>query len=307
MNQGKIIKYSLKQPWTIAWLVIGLMISVLLILLFWEYHSLTFQTEKIRLLQDQYYEYMDVMKKVLRKKKNDELIGVDTEDGENNDDIDIDSFMVINRGPTYLKESMLNYFKEQQLESLLDRMNLHELQNYTEQVLEARPKSKIQSVRRKRAGTRRVRSPWTVRRRPSVTGIQFGWPIERKKFWLSSFFGPRKKPNGQWGFHKGVDMAAQRGTPVHASVGGVVEQAGYASGYGNTIVIAHDSVYKTRYAHLDSIFVRKNQKVRTGQRIGAVGDTGFTRKTGKDASHLHFELYERGKQVNPLYLLPRRQ
>ena len=101
-------------------------------------------------------------------------------------------------------------------------------------------------------------------------------------------------------------MAAQRGTPVHASVDGVVEQAGYASGYGNTVVVSHDRLYKTRYAHLDRIFVRKKQRVKKGGRVGAVGDTGFTRKAGKDASHLHFELYERGKQVNPLYLLPAR-
>jgi murein DD-endopeptidase MepM/ murein hydrolase activator NlpD len=220
--------------------------------------------------------------------------------------------MVINRGPTYLKRSTLNYLKEQKLEALADRMNLHELQNYTDQVLtQEKPAPKMQSSRRKKrgrnqSGRRLSQSTWAVRRRPSITGVEFSWPLTPNKFWLSSFFGPRKKPKGQWGFHKGIDMAAHRGTPVLASLEGVVEQAGYASGYGNTVVISHDRVYKTRYAHLDTISVKKGQQVTRGQCIGAVGDTGYTRKRGKDASHLHFELYEWGKQINPLYLLPAR-
>ncbi len=135
-----------------------------------------------------------------------------------------------------------------------------------------------------------------------VRGI-FAWPIERSSFWLSSPFGPRKKPSGSWGFHYGIDMAAVRGTPVRAASGGVVEHAGYVSGYGNMIIIRHSAVYKTRYAHLDSIHVKSKQVIQKGDAIGAVGDTGFTIKSGKDASHLHFEVYERGKQVNPLYLL----
>lgn len=312
MNQLKLLIHTARKPWIMAWIVISAMIISLAGLLFWEYRSLNFHTQKIRLLQDQYAEYVEVMKKVLRKKKIDDPLAYDQESDESEeDDIEVDSFMVINRGPTYLKSSMLNYLKEQNLEALADRIPLHELQNYTDQVL-TQEKSVIKSQprsRRKRSRGSSVRrsnqaASWAVCKRPSVTGIEFSWPIASNKFWLSSFFGPRKKPNGQWGFHKGLDMAAQRGTPVLASLEGLIEQAGYASGYGNTIVVAHDGVYKTRYAHLDSIFVKRGQKVIRGQRIGAVGDTGFTRKRGKDASHLHFELYEYGKQVNPLSLLP---
>lgn len=98
-------------------------------------------------------------------------------------------------------------------------------------------------------------------------------------------------------------MAAHRGTPVKSVAAGVVEQAESAPGYGNTIVIAHDAVYKTRYAHLDAILVTVGQKVKQGDVIGKVGDTGFTRKIGKDASHLHLEVYEHGKQVNPMHLI----
>ncbi len=130
---------------------------------------------------------------------------------------------------------------------------------------------------------------------------RFAWPIERSKFWLSSLFGPRKKPKG---FHNGIDMAALKRTPVKAAAAGVVDQV-YEDpvGYGKTIVIKHDNTYKTRYAHLDSMLVKVGQSVQAGMLIGRVGDTGNVRKQGRDASHLHFEVYELGKRVNPLYFL----
>ena len=130
---------------------------------------------------------------------------------------------------------------------------------------------------------------------------RFVWPIERSKFWLSSLFGPRKKPKG---FHNGIDMAALKRTPVKAAATGVVDQV-YEDpvGYGKTIVIKHDNTYKTRYAHLDSMLVNVGQPVQAGMLIGRVGDTGNVHKQGRDASHLHFEVYELGKRVNPLYFL----
>ncbi len=135
-------------------------------------------------------------------------------------------------------------------------------------------------------------------------GIHFCWPIERNKFWLSSCFGPRKGPNGKKSFHTGIDMAAHKGTPVKAAASGTVMQV-YEDplGYGKTIVIKHDQTYKTRYAHLNVMLVKVGQHVKRGDLIGKVGDSGNVRKQGRDASHLHFELYELGKRVNPLYFL----
>lgn len=132
----------------------------------------------------------------------------------------------------------------------------------------------------------------------------FIWPIKPSNFWLSSLFGPRKKVNGSLGFHYGIDMAAMKGTPVKAAQNGVVIDACYASGYGNTIVIKHDQIFRSRYAHLHTIRVHVGQKVKKGMRIGTVGETGFIRKKGKDGSHLHFEVYENGKKINPLHYLP---
>ncbi len=299
-------------------LVVGIMsvaVSVLVILLIWEYTSLRAQTDKILELQEEYYGYVDMMKKSLRKKKVDsDSIGDDeiesSGDSDDNDDLEVDSFIVINRAPSHLKQSTVAYIKEQRLDSLLNKMNLSEWQNYTDHVIERdtkKPQKKrgSKSKRKSAQPSRRSAAQWLPARRDSITGLEFKWPIERSKFWLSSPFGPRKKPNGSWGFHYGIDMAAPRGTLVRSAAGGVVEFAGPARGYGNTVVISHDGVYKTRYAHLDAIYVRQMRRVQAGDRVGAVGDTGFTIKSGKDASHLHFELYEQGKQINPLHLLPR--
>lgn len=97
--------------------------------------------------------------------------------------------------------------------------------------------------------------------------------------------------------HPGVDFVAPRGTPVRAVGDGVVLEAGWNGAYGKAIDLKHDSVYMSRYAHLDSFApgIRPGATVRKGQVIGYVGSTG--RATGP---HLHFELYKDQQYVNPL-------
>ncbi len=208
-----------------------------------------------------------------------------------------DSFMILNRERVHLKESTIAYLKEQHLDPLLKRINLGEWQDYTDQVLLTKP---TESKEKKRS----LNTPQTGHQvKKMVRNAFFVWPINRAHFWLSSFFGPRKKPNGSWGFHYGIDMAALKGTPVKAASRGIVIESRYAPGYGNTVVIAHDARYKTRYAHLDRIDVKVGNKIAKDELIGTVGSTGFVRTEGKDASHLHFEVYERGKRVNPLRVL----
>lgn len=130
------------------------------------------------------------------------------------------------------------------------------------------------------------------------------WPLDSGTYWQSSQFGPRKKADGSPGFHQGLDLAAIKGTRVKAAASGMVIEAGKQRGYGNTIVITHNRKYKTRYAHLDKIFIKRGQKVDRNQIIGAVGNTGLVRSNGGDGSHLHFEVYVFGKRVNPRHFLP---
>ncbi|RKY01206.1 hypothetical protein DRP77_10165 [Candidatus Poribacteria bacterium] len=116
---------------------------------------------------------------------------------------------------------------------------------------------------------------------------------------ISSRFGWRLHPiYHRRMFHSGIDIVAPRGTLVYAARSGRVKFAGWLGGYGRLVVIDHGNGYETRYAHLSSILVRKGQRVRTGQPIGRVGNTGVT--TGV---HLHFEVRRGGKPVNPLSFL----
>ena len=116
---------------------------------------------------------------------------------------------------------------------------------------------------------------------------------------ISSSYGWRIHPiTGQRRFHDGLDIAANHGNPVYAYTDGRVVEAGWNGGYGNCILIDHGNGLKTRYAHLSRIDVRVGQKVKVGQRIGAVGSTGNS--TGP---HLHFEVIKNGKTQNPLNYL----
>jgi len=129
------------------------------------------------------------------------------------------------------------------------------------------------------------------------------WPVDPKKFWLSSSYGYRRHPIFRVvRFHSGLDMAAHRGTPVWAADSGEVTFSGLWGGYGKAIIVDHGSGYSTVYAHLSRITVKKGQLVTKKQRIGLVGSTGYA--TGP---HLHFEIRKAGKTMNPIYKLPKRR
>jgi murein DD-endopeptidase MepM/ murein hydrolase activator NlpD len=113
---------------------------------------------------------------------------------------------------------------------------------------------------------------------------------------LSSSFGMRKHPIlGFNKLHQGTDFAAARGTPIMASGNGVVEMAQKYKGYGNYILLKHNSTFKTAYAHLSKYGrnIRRGVRVSQGQIIGYVGSTGMS--TGP---HLHYEVIKNGKKIN---------
>ncbi len=114
---------------------------------------------------------------------------------------------------------------------------------------------------------------------------------------ISSGYGFRIHPI--WGtkkFHGGVDYKAPHGTPIVSAGDGIIVSSGYEGGYGRSIKVRHDNKYSTFYAHLSRIAqgIRVGSKITKGQVIGYVGSSGNT--TG---AHLHFELHENGKRVNP--------
>lgn len=117
---------------------------------------------------------------------------------------------------------------------------------------------------------------------------------------MSSRYGPREHPgNGARRFHRGLDLRADEGTPVHASADGRVLRSSGTGAYGNLLVIDHGEGLETLYAHHSRNLVRAGERVRRGQVIALVGHTGNA--TG---DHLHFELRWRGGTIDPRTVLP---
>ncbi|MBO5440972.1 MAG: peptidoglycan DD-metalloendopeptidase family protein, partial [Alphaproteobacteria bacterium] len=131
----------------------------------------------------------------------------------------------------------------------------------------------------------------------AIKKLPLGKPVWT--YWLSSPFGKRTDPfNSKSAVHKGVDLASNKGNKVKSMAEGKVTKAGVANGYGKVIEIDHGNGFKTKYAHLNAIYVKTGQAIEQGQAIGEVGSTG--RSTG---SHLHYEIMYGGVQVDPMVFI----
>lgn len=121
-----------------------------------------------------------------------------------------------------------------------------------------------------------------------------GWPV--RSGYITSTFGFRRDPfHGKGAFHKGIDFAGVRGSPVIAVAGGVVTFSGKQSGYGNMVEVRHKDGLVTRYGHCQKRLVNEGDLIEQGQTIATLGSSG--RSTGP---HVHFEVLVDGNQVNPL-------
>lgn len=118
------------------------------------------------------------------------------------------------------------------------------------------------------------------------------WPV---KGWLTSKFGYRTSPfTGRREMHKGLDIATRSGTPIIAPADGLVVFAGREGGFGNMIILDHGYGITTRYGHCSSLDVKLGQKIKRGDIVARVGNTG--RSTGP---HVHYEVAVNGVSVNP--------
>jgi len=290
-------------------------------LLCMQYFSFVTEVKKMNLVKQEYYNSLDMLKKIIQEKncdistddldviedkvqeiKNDEfqsdveIVSVDT--------IPVDTIVDI---PADIRdeEDVLDEQDEDtqkfQFVSDADEKQLKDLRKQARQVLLSRKKTKQKS--NKSLGVKQIAQLKKKNSQDVISDYKFHWPLELHHFWLSSLFGARKKANGKPGFHYGIDLAAMKGTPIKAAASGTVIQAQYVPGYGNNILIQHNKYYRTRYAHLNRMNIAVGQKVLQGKKIGEVGDSGSVRKSGRDASHLHFEIYHNGSHVNPLRYL----
>ncbi|RFP16157.1 MULTISPECIES: M23/M56 family metallopeptidase [unclassified Duganella] len=136
-------------------------------------------------------------------------------------------------------------------------------------------------------------APAATEAKPSPADAHWRYPLDKMR--VTGLFGVRRTvlvtP------HKGIDIAAPAGTPVHAVAGGVVVSAGVLTEnggrYGKTVILQHGA-QRTLYAHLTSMNVKAGATVEAGQQIGTVGETGFA--TGP---HLHFEVRQDEEFINP--------
>jgi lipoprotein NlpD len=123
------------------------------------------------------------------------------------------------------------------------------------------------------------------------TAPTFGWPVEGT---VTSLFGRRRS-----GWHRGIDVKAERGTIIFAAADGTVVVSGVEPRYGRVVKIEHDDGFLTVYAHNEENLVEVGMRVGAGDPIATLGRTG--RAT---AHHVHFEIRRNGSVYNPLYLLP---
>jgi murein DD-endopeptidase MepM/ murein hydrolase activator NlpD len=128
---------------------------------------------------------------------------------------------------------------------------------------------------------------------PLVYG-ELAWPVQGR---VSSSFGPRGS-GARSRMHAGIDIPVEEGTPILASMAGIVAEAREFNGYGKTIVLSHANGMQTLYAHCSRLLVRQGESVELGEIIACAGKTG--RAT---VSHLHFGVMVSGTFRNPMALL----
>jgi len=127
-----------------------------------------------------------------------------------------------------------------------------------------------------------------------MKSVPVGKPVW--SYWVSSPFGKRSDPfNKKSAAHKGVDLASNKGNKIKSMAKGKVLRSEWNGGYGKYVEIDHGNGFKTKYAHLHNIYVKKGQYVEQGEAIGEVGSTG--RSTGP---HLHYEVLFNGASVDPM-------
>lgn len=132
--------------------------------------------------------------------------------------------------------------------------------------------------------------------RPSI------YPVDITKVKKIADYGPRVNPiSKKKDFHTGIDFAIPEGEKIASTANGVVVDAKFDAEKGNFVMIKHNEEFSTFYSHLKSISVKIGDKIAKGQQIGLSGNTGSS-TTG---SHLHYEVYENGKTVNPKDYLPK--
>lgn len=123
--------------------------------------------------------------------------------------------------------------------------------------------------------------------------LKWQWPTQGKVVSTFSIRDPGRR---------GIDIEGRKGQPVNAAESGhVVYYGNGLRGYGNLIILKHNETYFSAYAHTEHVVVKENEKVKLGQKLADMGNTGSVK------TKLHFEIRRNGKPINPLKYLPKRR
>jgi len=143
-----------------------------------------------------------------------------------------------------------------------------------------------------------TRDPISIADKESIA-LPNGWPIKSDINHIASGFGVKFHPISNTKiFHKGIDIKASTGTEVLATGDGLITESGYNHSSGYYIIVRHNDQYSTRYLHLSKLEITDDQKVKKGDIIGLVGNSGISLNP-----HLHYEVIKNEIVVDPLEVI----
>ena len=186
---------------------------------------------------------------------------------------------------------ILSEEKTKQIDEFQESIDKTQAEMSAIESIEAEQTARIAAIEAKYNVSVTVGTPTTVQ----YNGADFLWPMPTSTT-ISSYYGPRTAPTaGASSFHKGIDIPCPIGSGVIAVADGTVAVAEYRGTTGNCVSIHHGNGLFTRYYHLSAFNCKVGDIVTAGQTIGFSGNTGVS-----TSPHLHFAVYENGKDVNPL-------
>lgn len=266
----------------VLWLL-GTALSFALVFVWISFYVIDSPKEKV--LQKENNELKERLKQINQKLDVMEIVLHDIQDRDDNvyrSIFEAEPVPIELRNPFFNKNTKYDHISEYESEKLLKVIAEKTDQLVVQMALQMRSLDTVSSL--------------VKRKSEMLNAIPAIRPI-KNMYQVTSGFGRRYHPILKTiRPHTGIDITAPKGTPVYATADGIVSSEQGGSGYGVTVVLNHGFSYQTLYAHLSKKLVKTGQRIKRGQLIGYVGNTGLSM-----GSHLHYEVLKGGVPVNPVH------
>ncbi|PKP21098.1 MAG: peptidase M23 [Bacteroidetes bacterium HGW-Bacteroidetes-19] len=266
----------------VLWLL-GTALSFALVFVWISFYVIDSPKEKV--LQKENNELKERLKQINQKLDVMEIVLHDIQDRDDNvyrSIFEAEPVPIELRNPFFNKNTKYDHISEHESEKLLKVIAEKTDQLVVQMALQMRSLDTVSSL--------------VTRKSEMLNAIPAIRPI-KNMYQVTSGFGRRYHPILKTiRPHTGIDITAPKGTPVYATADGIVSSEQGGSGYGVTVVLNHGFSYQTLYAHLSKKLVKTGQRIKRGQLIGYVGNTGLSM-----GSHLHYEVLKGGVPVNPVH------